>query len=242
MAEFSEVLNLAIGENKYEESEEDNGVERNALPMFDMSKPVFYSKRWHRKRRLTGNISYDFGDCTVRLASSIYSRKRTDIDTIPICRALLPSEVFDDADHKTSVLKVALRQFPTPDTGSCLADVIEFKREVSAQQWHFRRFLSDLAGKKQSESEIQDYLEWMLYEYTQAMKIHHLKAGDGFIEVYIVPLIELSENIIKFNWTNIARGLLAVDKRHIQLLESEANARGRECAYVFEAQKRFGPR
>jgi hypothetical protein len=55
-----------------------------------------------------------------------------------------------------------------------------------------------------------------------------------------VPVIELAEDLAKFNWSKIAKGILSVRKRHVELMEAEMKAPGRECAYVFEAQKRFG--
>jgi hypothetical protein len=45
---------------------------------------------------------------------------------------------------------------------------------------------------------------------------------------------------VKFNWSKIANGALQVQKRKIELMEAEMRAPGRECAYVFDARKRFG--
>lgn len=53
-------------------------------------------------------------------------------------------------------------------------------------------------------------------------------------------MIELVEDLAKFNWSKIAKGALSVRKRQVELMEAEMKAPGRECAYVFEAQKRFG--
>jgi hypothetical protein len=75
---------------------------------------------------------------------------------------------------------------------------------------------------------------------TTAMKLHHLKAGNSFVEVYVIPVIELVEDLAKFNWSKIAKGALSVNERQVELMEAEMKAPGRECAYVFEAQKRFG--
>jgi hypothetical protein len=94
--------------------------------------------------------------------------------------------------------------------------------------------------KNQAEAEIRDDLEWTLNEYRKAMKIHRLKAGDTFMEVYVIPVIELVEDLAKFNWSKITKGALGVQKRQVELMEAEMKAPGRECAYVLEAQKRFG--
>lgn len=60
------------------------------------------------------------------------------------------------------------------------------------------------------------------------------------MEVCVIPAIEIIEDIAKFNWSKIAKGALSVKKRQIELMEAEMKAPGRECAYVFDARKRFG--
>ena len=79
-------------------------------------------------------------------------------------------------------------------------------------------------------------------EYQNAMKIHRLKTTRSALELLVIPPIEFAENLIKFNWTKIAKGALSIRKRKIELMEAEMNAPGREVAYVFEAQQRFRKR
>jgi hypothetical protein len=40
--------------------------------------------------------------------------------------------------------------------------------------------------------------------------------------------------------SKIAKGIMVVKKRKVELLEAEMKAPGKECAYVFEARKKFG--
>jgi hypothetical protein len=146
---------------------------------------------------------------------------------------------LEGANQKRIVLEVAMQHLCTPGPMSDWGDIFAFKAEMRDKEWHFRRFLNSLATKKQTEAEIRDDIEWTLTEYTKAMKIHHLKAGNSFAEVYVMPVIELVEDLAKFNWSKIAKGALAVNKRQVELMEAETKAPGRECAYVFEARKRF---
>jgi hypothetical protein len=55
----------------------------------------------------------------------------------------------------------------------------------------------------------------------------------------IAPL-EILEDLVQFRWSKLAKGMLSVRKRNVELLEAEMKAPGRECAYVFDARKRFG--
>ena len=101
-------------------------------------------------------------------------------------------------------------------------------------------FLSSLASRHRSESEVTDEVEWLVNEYSKAMKIHNLKASPAFFEAYVIPGLEFVEDLVKFKWSKIAKGVMAVKKRSAELLEAEMKAPGKECAYVFEARKRFG--
>ena len=80
----------------------------------------------------------------------------------------------------------------------------------------------------------------MLNEYSNAMRVHRIKASQSFVDVFVICPLEIIENLIKFNWSKIAKGMLSVQKRKVELLEAEMKAPGRQCAYVFDARKRFG--
>ena len=111
---------------------------------------------------------------------------------------------------------------------------------MRGSKWALQRLLRDLSLKKQTMPEIRDDIEWSLNEYTKPMKLHQLKAGDSFVEVYLIPAVEIVENLVKLNWSQIAKGALSIRKRKIELMEAERSASGREVAFIYEAQKRFG--
>jgi hypothetical protein len=72
------------------------------------------------------------------------------------------------------------------------------------------------------------------------METHHIKASQSFVDVFVISPLEIIENLVKFNWSKLAKGALSIRKRKVELLEAEMKAPGRECAYVFDARKRFG--
>jgi hypothetical protein len=80
---------------------------------------------------------------------------------------------------------------------------------------------------------------WMVNEYAKAMALYH-QALKTFFEAYTIAAVEVLDDISKFKWSNIAKGAVSANQRQIELLEAELRASGKECAYVFDARKRFG--
>lgn len=164
-----------------------------------------------------------------------------DYDTAPICQAELPDSLTQSVNSQAShtVIRVAMEAFPSPDVDCAWQDILDFKTETRDKQWGFRRFLKTLATKQQSESEIRDDIEWMIKEYSNAIALHRLKTSKTFFEAYIIPAVEVLEDFAKLNWAKLAKLGVSAKQRKIELLEAELKAPGRECAYVFEARRRF---
>jgi hypothetical protein len=165
---------------------------------------------------------------------------------IAICRKPIPDSFIWPGEEPPPVslettIRVTLQSFPTPAESCAWEDILNFKQELNDKLWGFRRFVLDLASKTQSEAEVKDDLEWSVNEYRKAMEVHHIKEAQSFVDVFVITPLEILENLLRLEWSKIARGALAVRKRKVELLEAEMKAPGRECAYVFDADKRFGP-
>ena len=89
------------------------------------------------------------------------------------------------------MLRVALEALPAPDETCAWPDLLDFKAEAHDKQWAFRRFLSDLAAKRQSEAEIRDDIEWSLNEYRKAMEIHRIKSSQSLVDVFVISPLEI---------------------------------------------------
>jgi hypothetical protein len=161
--------------------------------------------------------------------------------TVPICKAELPELVTSSTERKGAevVIRVVLDTLPVPDDQCAWQDILDFRTEAHDKLWGFRRFLHTLATKSQTEAEIQDDIEWTVNEYAHAMNVHHLKASRSFVDVFVISPLEIIENLAKFNWTKLAKGILSVKQRKVELMEAELIAPGKECAYVFDVRKRF---
>jgi hypothetical protein len=179
-------------------------------------------------------------DVEVRIGATLISKDRTDVDIVPIYRNSIWSQNIMDENQTQTVLDVALEQFPVCSASCPLDNILDFKQEMQDKKWDFRRFLHSLATKKQTEAEIRDDIEWTLNEYRKAMELHHINASQSFIDVFLISPLEILEDLVKFRWSKLAKGVFSVGKRNVELTEAEMNAHGKECAYLFDARKRFG--
>jgi hypothetical protein len=186
--------------------------------------------------------SAPFSDFRVRILADLYNSRG--IEAVPLCSEALPTSLSGSRSAQTSgfepVVKVAIKTLPIPR--SALKDIIDFRNEIKYKDWNFRCFLKTLATKSQTEADIRLAIETMVYEYTNELHVHKLKAGESALETYIIPIIEAAENIAILNFSTFFKYGVSISKRQIELLEFEMKARGRECAYVFDAREKFGPR
>jgi hypothetical protein len=163
------------------------------------------------------------------------------IETIPVCLEEFPVLILDRAcsvfSSAETVFAATIPAFPVPDETCAWQDVLDFKADRHDKQWAFRRFLHDLATKRQTEAEIRDDIDWTLNEYAKEMDRSKLKRSASFMETYVIPTVEAFES---FKASAFLKGRVSIKKRKIDLLEGEAKAPGKECAYVFDARNRFG--
>lgn len=134
-----------------------------------------------------------FGECVRLMAAELGAapERNTDYDVVPLCWFADNPSLSEHLESTSSaeVLKIGMHMLPSPEDNCAWEDILAFKNDARDQLWALRRFLHSLSTKKQTEAEIRDDLEWSLNEYTKAMKIHNLKSGNSFMEVYVIPAL-----------------------------------------------------
>jgi len=179
------------------------------------------------------------GDVMARCAAIEIGLKRK-VATAPICNFQYLDHLLSQPMKNTAALDVAMRAFPLPGEDCAIQDILDFKQEMRGEQWDFRRFLRDLAIKRQTIEEVRDDFEWTMNEYTEAMKRRRVNIIHSAVSACVIPAVDLFFNPPGNHLLSITAGALAINKLRIELIEGEAKAPGRECAYMFEAHKRFG--
>jgi hypothetical protein len=208
--------------------------------------PVKSLEEWREEQaNATPESQRHLFDFYMRVMASNFTHL-SNIETVPVCWDQLPASLPPDgvaiASSLQDVLHISFDYFPVPDDTWAWPDILAFKADLEDKEWDFRHFLTSLASKPQSETQVREQIEYSLRQYEKAMEQIARKSSHTVLEVFVITSLEILEDIVKFKWSDILKGGVAATKRRAEILEAEAGAPGRECAYVFDARKRFGPK
>lgn len=153
---------------------------------------------------------------------------------------LLPS-LPSGGPKRADVLRVVLNAFPIPADDVSWERIEEFRLDHDS---HIKRsrlinWINETGRTDLSELELSDKLETLLNDYSEHMRIHEIKSERGIVEAVVVTFAELAEDLVKFKWGKLAKGLFAITHERIELREAELQAPGRELAYLDAAKRAF---
>ena len=164
------------------------------------------------------------------------------ISTVPICRNQLPSQLalHQVASSSETVLTVSIETFPVPGPSAAWQDILDFKSETQDKQWDLRRFLHDLATKKQTAAEIKEHIDYSLNQYQDGLRRLNIKAVRSAVVALAIPAADIAFNLGGNHVASIAGAVDSICKTRLDLIEGEVKVPGREVAYIYDAKKRFG--
>ena len=168
---------------------------------------------------------------------SAYLREMDNLDAYPILTSRMCSIKTPQAS-RSDVIQIILNALPEPDESISWEQIIEYRSDPDSQSKFLalRNWMNETARASLSPTEIEQKLEYLIDEYQQHMKIHKMKTNVGTLESVVVAGAEVLENLIKFNWGKVAKGLFSIKQRRIELMEAERTAPGREVAYIAKAR------
>jgi hypothetical protein len=147
-----------------------------------------------------------------------------------------------DAGRREEVIDVVLNSFPEPDESTSWEQILDFRSdpESRAKFLGLRSWIIDMSHGALLQHETRDKLEWALHQYSEHLNLHRIKAKTGMLRTLVVGGAEAIESVLKFKLKNAAELIFSARARRLSLLEAEANAPGRELAYIYSARRRFG--
>ena len=137
------------------------------------------------------------------------------------------------------VLSVVVKQFPVPEPGIPLEDIVAFKRDAETQYkfakfWHWT---STVAQQTADRHTIAEEFDWLLTDYSR--QLHQLTRETKLqrLEIILNTPGELLEDLVKFKWGSLGARLFQFKKAKIQAHNAEMKLPGSELAYITEATK-----
>jgi hypothetical protein len=166
-------------------------------------------------------------------------RSLENVDAYPILSGLNSLEA--PFVEKRDVIEITLKAIPVPQDSVAWEQIIEYRSDPDTRGKFLalRNWMSEVAREKLSSVEVEDKLEYLMYEYQSHIKLHKLKTNVGTLETIIVTGAEILENLVKFNWGKVAKQIFSLKHRQITLLEGEMSSPGKEVAYIIEAKDKL---
>lgn len=174
-----------------------------------------------------------------RICSVLLNRKTNDSFT-PIIRNSMYGLDRESDLHKTAVLNVLMKRFPTLNDNLDCERFVDFKKDPDTQVKlaRLRNWVLEISKEDYTEKEIEQKIEWLLDEYTQQLEIYKLKYHFGNIETIVTTSLEIIESLLKLKFGKIAEALFKIRQNRVSLLEAEQNATGRELAYIYKVKQK----
>jgi hypothetical protein len=168
-------------------------------------------------------------------------RRENSFEAIPIIERLVLSD--QNKIDKSDIIRLVINKMPIPDDKTPWENIIEFKQN-SDNKGKFaglRTWINKMSASQNSLTEIQDELEYLLYQYEKSLKLHNIKFRRGILQSIIVGTAEVAENVAKLNFSGIAKKLFSIHEEKTALLQLELDAPGKELAYIAKAKEVFNP-
>jgi len=162
------------------------------------------------------------------------------IDAFPLnYNEELPSEL--PVANKADVIRIVIKALPIPDANTPWEQVVEYRSDPNSFEKIFalRQWINQTAKAGLSQREVQDNLEWLVFDYERHLKLHKLKTNPGAFETIVTVGAEFLESLAKVNWAKAARLLFTFKHRKVELLEAEMQSPGSEVAYILETRNQF---
>lgn len=205
-------------------------------------------KRYNRKIKDCLQIEYTSIEGLVRLTILIDYYKN--LNTTPndiflvnpqINRTFGINENKETQPHKSSIFQLVIDKFPVISEIEQISKIKSFREDPDTlglfyglKDWINEIYRSDLDIK-----EINEKIEWLLYQYNKHIKIHKLKTVTGTLETFIISTAEFIEDLIKGKISKLIKPLFSARLNELKLEEKYLTAPGKELGYIIRARDEF---
>jgi hypothetical protein len=180
----------------------------------------------------------DASDTLSRILS-VQLRKSHNMDAHALVKSSSLSSNSSIGAHTT--LGIVLNAMPVPSESVSWEQILEYRSDPDS--WtkflSLRNWMNEVARANLTPIEVEQKLEYLMNQYQRHMEVHKMKTSVGTLETVVTATAELAEDLVKFKWGKIAKGLFAFKQRKVALLEGELKAPGAEVAFIVKTKQQF---
>ena len=171
---------------------------------------------------------------------SLSLREEHKSDAYPVLSNAISSTIKPEG-IKSEVVEIVLNTLPFPDESTSWEHILEYRSDPNSQVkfLDLRNWMNEVVRGELTPIEVEQKLEYLMSQYQRHMELHKMKINAGALETVVVSGAEFLEDLVKFKWGKIAKGLFSLKHRRIALLEGELTSPGHEVAYVVKARDTF---
>lgn len=178
-------------------------------------------------------------DYNVQNVHPIFSRRNRAFN-----QSYLKSEIFSNniiQVKNNNVINLLMQRIPLIDDNVGWEKIFELKQDDELK--HYRNSLSqwikEISTKDLSPNEIVEKYDFIIHNYNKQLDLHKMKYNSGNLEVIITNGLEIIENLVKFQWSSLAKNLFDIRKRKFELLQKEMSTPGTEISYFSKLNDRL---
>ncbi|MBS1528881.1 MAG: hypothetical protein JSU01_01130 [Bacteroidetes bacterium] len=164
------------------------------------------------------------------------NQKFTQDEYVPLIRRELYHSPPIGFDMKTKVINVSITKLPMIDDSISLDQLSELKSDddFKLKFFAFRDFVNSLCTTTLTISEVDEKIDYLLMDYEKQLKMHKAKYQLSRLETIFVTSAEIFENLAKMKFGKIAKSIISLRNKEIELLEEERKITGREVAVLYD--------
>ena len=137
--------------------------------------------------------------------------------------------------------KLAVSKVPVPSENTSWENIFDMLEddELIASAARLRSWVREVTKENLGQSEINDRLEYLLYDYKKHMRVHTSKFSTSTLEIVVVGGTEFIENALQLKFSKAIGKLFSIRKSGIDLLGAEMEAPGRQVSLIAKLEKKF---
>jgi hypothetical protein len=156
-----------------------------------------------------------------------------EVESVPLVNKFIPEKEFNIGKEQ-KILEIVIDKFPIIDDSVSWDQILDFKNDEDSKRKFLalRNWMIDISKGNFSATELSEKIDYLYSQYVDHIARHKLKTNMGTIKSFAITTSEILEDLIRIKWSKAVRTTFELFERDSILADIEANAPGKEVAYI----------